>query len=367
MTAKDATQDAPDVARIGYTTPMLVTLATALLLSGCGVGEAAVVAEEAAPEPPAVPVEVTGVARGDVEATYSVTAVLEAEVESRITSRVQGDVLAILVEEGDLVSAGQLLARLDTRRIELQARRIQANVDRISNELQRAHGLYAQGLISEEEYDRLRFDLQATRAELESVLLDESYAEIRAPVAGIVSQRAIKLGNHLMPGDHAFTVTQLDTIEARVQVPQNEQGRIAAGQTVRLGFDALPGRVFSGTVERVNPVIDSTTGTFSVIVVPDAEAGELMPGMFGRVDIVYDQHEDALLVPAYALRQEDDLQLLYVVQDGIAQRREVQLGYRQDGHVEVLSGVAEGESIVILGQEQINDGTRVTARSVAGA
>jgi membrane fusion protein (multidrug efflux system) len=329
------------------------------VLTACGVGEAAVVADEAAPEVAAVPVAVASVTRGTVEATYSVTAVLEAKVEARLTSRVSGDVLEILVEEGEMVTAGQVLARLDTRRIELQARQVQAAVDRLTNELERSRSLHATGSISDEELDRIRFDLDANRAELQTVLLDRSYADIRAPVDGVISQRVIKLGNHLSPGDHTFTVTQLDAIEAQIQVPQTHQGLIVSGQPVRMAFDALPGQLFEGQVARVNPVIDRQTGTFKVTVTPSGEAAMLMPGMFGRIEIVHDRHEDTLMIPSDALRHEDDQQMLFVVADGVAQRRDVELGYSRDGMVEILEGIAEGESIVVLGQENINEGTVV--------
>jgi membrane fusion protein, multidrug efflux system len=345
---------------------LIVTAAMALSLAGCGVGEAAVVADEANPEVPAVPVAVTDVTRGSVEATYSVTAVLEAEVEARLTARVSGDVLEILVQEGQTVSAGQVLARLDTRRIELQARQVQAAVDRLTHELERSQELHESGVISDEAFDRLRYDLMANRAELETVLLDRSYAEIRAPVAGVVTQRAIKLGNHLTPGDHAFTVTQLDAIEAQVQIPQSHQGLIAIGQPVRMAFDALPDQVFTGTVERLNPIIDRQTGTFKVTVSPTGDSAMLMPGMFGRIEIVHDLHVDALLVPSDALRSEDDQQLLFVVDEGVAYRREVAVGYSRDGMVEIVDGIAEGESVVVLGQENINEGTVVTTVSRAG-
>jgi membrane fusion protein, multidrug efflux system len=336
------------------------------VLSACGVGEAAIVADEAAPQVPAIPVAVTDVTRGSVEATYSVTAVLEAKVEARLTARVSGDVLEILVEEGEMVTAGQVMARLDTRRIELQVRQAQSTVDRLSNELERSHALHQTSSISDEAYDRLRYDLEASRAELQTVLLDRSYADIRAPIAGVVSQRLVKLGNHLSTGDHAFTVTQLDAIEAQVQVPQAHQGLVVSGQTVRMTFDALPGQVFDGLVDRVNPVIDPQTGTFKVTVAPSGESAMLMPGMFGRIEIVHDQHDDALLIPVDALRREDDQQLLYVVADGVAHRRDVSVGYSRDGMVEVLEGIAEGESIVVLGQEHINEGTVVATVRRAG-
>jgi len=333
------------------------------MLSACGVGEAAVVADEtAAPEAPSVPVAVADVTRGAVEATYSVTAVLDPQVEARLTARVSGDVLEILVEEGQAVTEGQVLARLDTRRIELQARQVQAAVDRLSHQLARSSELHDAGAMSDEEFDRIRFDLESNRAELESVLLDQSYAEIRSPLDGVVTYRAVKLGNHLAPGDATFTVTQLDSIEAQVQVPQSHQGMIRTDQPVRMVFDALPGQVFEGRVARVNPVIDRQTGTFKVTVAPTGETAMLMPGMFGRIEIVHDVHDDALLIPTQALRREDDRQLLFVVDtDGIAHRLEVDLGYSRDGMVEVMDGVTEGDTVVIMGQDNINEGTRVAA------
>jgi membrane fusion protein (multidrug efflux system) len=127
----------------------------------------------------------------------------------------------------------------------------------------------------------------------------------------------------------------------------------------RLALDALPGAEYTGTVERISPRIDPVTGTFRVTLSVDSRDGELRPGMFARVEVVYEQRADALLVPAAAILAEDAERAVFVVEDGVARRRPVDLGFANGEQVEVVHGLTPRDDVIVVGQTGVRDGTPV--------
>lgn len=338
-----------------------ITLAPVLVLSllalqACGNGEAKLTEEE--DEIPTIPVEVAKVRQGSVTAFYSTTATLEAEREARVVPRLGGTIVELFVEEGDRVEAGQPLARIDDDRYRLTLAQAEANVRRLEQDFRRSQEMQARNLISAEAFERAKFEYEAQRAQFDLAKLELAHTTIKAPIDGTVSERLIKVGNTVNTAEPAFVVTAMDTLIATLHVPERELSRLAAGQPAHLTVDALAGQKFSGRIQRISPVIDPTTGTFRATVEVSSD-GSLKPGMFGRVNIVYDVRENTLLVPVEAVLAEDARTSLFVVVDGAAQRRDVVVGYRNNGSVEIREGVTEGESVVVTGQASLRDKTKV--------
>ena len=334
--------------------PVLVL--SALALHACGNGEAKLTEEE--PEVPAIPVEVAQVRQGSVTAFYSTTATLEAESEARVVPRLGGTIVELFVEEGDRVTAGQPLARIDDDRYRLSLAQAEANVRRLEQDFRRSQEMQSRNLISAEAFERAKFEYEAQRAQFDLAKLELSHATITAPIAGIVSERMIKVGNTVNTSEPAFVVTAMDTLLATLHVPERELSRLAAGQPAHITVDALAGRRFEGHIQRISPVVDPSTGTFRATVEVSSD-GALKPGMFGRVNIVYDVRDNTLLVPVEAVLAEDARTSLFVVVDGAAQRRDVEVGYRNNGSIEIRAGVTEGESVVVTGQASLRDKTKV--------
>ncbi len=306
-----------------------------------------------------VPVEVATAVRSPVTAAFQGTSNLVAEAESEVAAKTSGVVMEIFVEEGDLVRAGQVLARLDSDRQRLSLKQSEANLRKLENDYQRQQEMFNRKLISQDVFDRSRFDLDTQRAAFDMSKLELSYAEIRAPIEGVVSRRDVKVGNLIQINQTLFKIDDFDPLEAVINVPEREMRLIAADQPVQMLVDALPGQVFVGGVARVSPVVDATTGTFRVIAQFRDESKTLRSGMFGRVRIVYDQRNDALVVPRAALIGDDQDAALFVVDGDTAKRRKVTLGYSDNGKVEVIDGVSEGEMVVTLGQAALRDGVKV--------
>lgn len=274
-------------------------------------------------------------------------------------TKTSGVVLEIMVEEGDQVRAGQVLARLDSDRQRLSVKQSEANLRKLENDYKRQQEMFARKLISQDVFDRSRFDLDTQRAAHDMSKLELSYTEIRAPISGVVSKRMVKVGNLIQLNQPLFKIDDFDPLEAMINVPEREMRLIKAEQPVQMLVDALPDAVFTGSVARVSPVVDSNTGTFRVVAQFKDPTGRLRTGMFGRVRIVYDERADALVVPRSALVGDDKDASVFVVEDGTAKRRQVRLGYADGGQVEVVDGMSEGEQVVTLGQAALRDGSKV--------
>jgi membrane fusion protein (multidrug efflux system) len=348
-------------------TLMTISLSALMLatLSGCGTDARSQDTSSEADEPAAIAVEVTRVARGEVTSAYTGTATLVPERQSPAVAKLGGIVLEILVEEGDRVEEGQVLARLERERYEYQAQRTEAALRKLENELERATELHDRDLISADEYERIRFDTESQRAAHKLAQLDLEHTEIRAPIAGVVAERMIKVGNLVTQFQPVFMIDDFDPLWAVLYVPERELNLLAAGQPAVLRVDAFPDQRFAGEVLRISPVVDAETGTFRATVSFSDDSGRLRPGLFGRVQVIHDRRVDVPLVAPTALLNEDGETAVFVAtprEQGsghTVERRAIETGYRGEHGIEIISGLSEGETVVTAGKNSLRDGAAV--------
>jgi membrane fusion protein (multidrug efflux system) len=260
--------------------------------------------EQADKAPEAVPVEVAKAARRSIAASYTGTAPLEARAESQVVAKTSGVALQVLAEVGQPVRAGQVLVRFDSARAALQAAQSEAQLRKLEANYKRSQQLFAQQLVSANDLDQLRYDVENIRAVNRLAKLELSYANVTAPISGVIAERSIKTGNFVQINTPIFRIVDTARLEAVLNVPERELATLKAGLPVQLSVDALPGKPFQGRVDRVAPVIDSGSGTFRVICAFDG-GGLLQPGMFGRIRIDYDQRADAPVIPRNALLDDE--------------------------------------------------------------
>ncbi len=345
--------------RSGFTLlPAALALAALAALAGCQKEGGAQAKEKEDKGPDAVPVEVARVARRPIAASYTGTAPLEAPAESQVVAKTSGVALAVLVEEGQAVRAGQVLVRLDPDRARLQAAQSAAQVRKLEANYNRSVQLSKQQLISANDLDQLKYDLENARAVNRLADLELSYTNVVAPISGVIASRSIKTGNFVQINTPIFRIVDTSRLEATLNVPERELATIKAGQPVLLQVDAITGKTFQGTVDRVAPVVDSGSGTFRVIAAFDS-GGTLQPGMFGRIRIDYDQRANAAVIPRVALLEGETDPAVFTVREGKAKRVEVKLGYVDGAWAEVLSGLKLGDPVVTAGKVALRDGSAV--------
>jgi len=336
-------------------------LVCAIFLGACEPnGEEPDAAENEEEETVAIPVETTTPIRGDIVAVYSGTAPIEAFAEADVIAKVAGEVRELLVEEGDDVTQGQVLARLDGDRLRLELNQSEANLRKLQRDYERNVDLKDKDLISSGDFDKIRYEMEALEASFNLAKLELDYTQIRAPIDGVVSERFIKLGNTISANEPAFRVTSLDPLVAYLHVPEREYRHIARDQIVGIDIDALQGQRIIASVTRVSPIVDPQTGTFKITIEVSDNERRIKPGMFGRVSIVYDVHENVLQIPRSAILEESGETSVFVVEDGKAVRRIVQTGYSDSGMIEITEALNDGDQVVTVGQIGLKDDSVVT-------
>ena len=376
MNASQSSQSFPSWLRLGAVALVVASLS----LSGCSngngaesgkkdkAGEEVKLGKDGKPIPKieAVPVEVAKAARHAISASYSGTANLEAPGEAQVVAKTSGVMVQLLAEEGDQVKAGQVLARIDGDRVRLEAQRQLATVHKLENNFRRSQELAARKLVSAEASDQIKYDLESARASYALAKLELSYTNITAPISGVVAQRMVKPGNLIALNAPVFRIVNNSHLEGVLNAPEREMSRLKVGLPLRMVVDAVPGKVFVGKVDRISPVMDSGSGTFRVVCAFD-NAPDLRPGMFGRIEVVYDQRQDALTVPRIALLEDEGEPAVYIVVGKKAKRVPVELGYTNGEIAEVRKGLKDGDLVVTAGKVAIRDGTEVQVIDASGA
>lgn len=308
----------------------------------------------------AIPVEAVKVASSDVAAYYSGTATLEADEQATVVSQITGVVLEINAEEGDFVEEGQILAQVETDRYRLEVERTNAELKRLQTDYQRKKELFDKKLVSAEDFERVSAEFEAQKAAYDLAKLDLEYTSIRAPLFGFISERLVRAGNLVQLHQPVYRITSYDPLLAVLHVPERELSVLRKGLDVSMSLDAWPGQMFGGKVIRISPVVDPATGTFRVTAEIKDHDQMLKPGLFGRVEILYDTHQGVPVIPRSAVVTEDELSHVFVINaEGLATRRQVRLGYERDGLIEVIDGVADGETVVTAGKGSLSDGAHV--------
>ncbi len=348
--------------RVGAT-----AFACILLFSACqqGDGEHDRESDSDEDETAPVPVEVQVPIRGDIHATYTGTAPIEAFAEANVIAKVDGEVRRLHVEEGDPVSKNQVLATLDGDRLRLELSESEARLRKMQRDFSRNKELQAKGLISEGDFERIQYDMEALEASYNLAKLELDYTRIRAPIDGVISERYIKLGNTIKTGDTVYRVTSLDPLVAYLYIPEREFRQIEAGQAVRITIDALADEPVMATVTRVSPVVDATTGTFKVTIEMSGTGQRIKPGMFGRMSIIYDVHSNALQVPRSAIIEAAGESYVFVVEDNKGIRKSVKTGFSSNGIVEVTEGLNDGERVITVGHIGLKNDAKVVVINAA--
>lgn len=337
---------------------LLMLLLSALALNGCGdVNADNESSEKEDAEEITIPVEASALKTGKISSSYASTAVLEAKEEAFVVARANGIVQEILVEEGDYVEKGQVLAQLETERYRLNLVRAEANLTGLEKELEKVQNVHSRNLVSDDTYDKLVAQHDAAKAAVSLAKLDLSETTIKAPISGYIAERNAKVGNLTESFQRArmFHIVQQKILYGIVHLPEKELPNVHKGQHASLELLAIGESSIHAFVERISPVIDPQTGTFKVTLRVPNENNVLKAGMFSQVRLNYDTRENALLMPREALLDIDDELNVFVVEDGIANKTAVTVGYKENGMVEILSGLTPQDVVVTTGHHNLKD------------
>lgn len=275
-----------------------------------------------------------------------------------ITSKASNIVTVIRFEDGQRVQRGQVLLELDSVQARADLAAAEAASAESASQVKRSRELIATKVISDAQFDTLEATMKANEARVASARSRVEDTIIRAPFSGRVGLRRVSVGSLVNPGTIITTLDDISVIKVDFSVPENFLSGLREGLTVAATAAAFPGREFAGKVSGVDSRIDPVSRSVTVRAnVPNADLS-LKPGMFLNVTLSRDSHE-ALVVPEAALVPEQSRQFLFVVEDGRAVRREVRIGRRQPGRVEIVDGLRIGEVVIVEGTQKVREGGSV--------
>lgn len=331
----------------------------------------------------AAPVKVFKVKRQKISEKLFHTGVIEASRKINITPDIGGKIAKIHVEEGDRVQTGQVLAELDTRAIRLQLEQAQAglavaeaNYNDAKKNMDRMERLMKENAASEQQYEKIRLAYESAEAQLKQAQAAVNLAShnldvsiMKAPFSGVIASKNAEVGDVINPMMGGFsptsgvlTLMDFSRVKINVDVSQEDITRIKKGQTAFLGVTVFPEKVFEGKVSLVNITADSMTKKFKVEVTINNPDLILRPNTFGEVILEVSTHEDALVIPQKAVLENT---YVFLVQDGnTVGRREVTLGLQNADRIEIVTGLQEGDLVVVEGNFGLEDGASVEIKEV---
>jgi membrane fusion protein (multidrug efflux system) len=313
------------------------------------------------PNPPTLVVAAEA-KRQPIAETLAVVGSLAANEFVEVKSETEGTVAEILFQEGQPVTKGALLIRLDETKFTASLAEAEANLKMSQTTFDRNKQLLAGKLISQQEYDQTASMLQANLATVELRKRLWQDARIYAPFSGIVGARSISPGQVISKNSTFTWLVDLDTVKAEFNVPERIVGEVKTGQAIELKVAAFPKEKFKGEVYFLAPQVDPTTRTLLMKArIPNADH-KLKPGMFANLDLTLTLRDEAIIIPESALMTTGDRTAVYVIAaDGTAQMRPVKVGLRTPGQIEIVNGVQAGEKVVAEGVQKVRPGGPVKA------
>jgi len=314
--------------------------------------------------PPAMPVEAATARADTVVDAILATGQIEAMQSIELRPDVEGRLVQILVREGSPVARRTALFKIDDAELKAQVAQIEAERDLARQSLTRTRDLLQQKASSQAELERAEATMRSNEAQLELLKVRLGRTLVRAPFAGVMGQRYVSVGDYVTTTTRLAALQTVSPQRASFQVPERYAEQLEPGQSVTFRVAALPGREFTGRVDFVDPIVQLPGRTIMVKARVPNPRRELQAGMFIEARLATAVRPNAVIIPEDAILPLQGSNFVWVVADGKATRRQVELGVRSPGFVEVKSGVENAEQVVVGGQERLAEGAPVQATLV---
>ncbi len=305
-----------------------------------------------------VPVLLAPVTAESFTDNFSALGSIRANEAVDIRARISSVVTEIHFAEGQAVQRGDLLVELDSREIAAELAVAQAAYEKVKSQFDRSRSLRATQAVSQAQLDELAADLRRAEADVTAARTRLDHCSIRAPISGVVGLRHISPGGLVGPDTMITTLDDLQVVRLSFSVPETYLATVQNGMQVAATTSVYPDQEFTGTVVSIDPRVDAVTRSVTVVAKLANENRLLKPGMFMNVALQRSR-DNVLLIPEEALAPRSGRQFVFVVKDGVATEREVRLGIRAPGRVEITDGLSAGETVVAEGVQKLRDGAQV--------
>lgn len=311
-----------------------------------------------------IPVAIAEVEMRDLSLHRTVTAPVVAYLRVYVNAQTEGQLLDVLVEEGDIIKKGDLLARIDTRRQEAQLQIAEAALREVRHHYQRTKKLFEEQVVPKAEYEMAERQLAEAEASVNMWRVEAGFGEIHAPIDAIVAAKLVESGNTVSANQRLFTIEDHSLLVTRPALSELDIVQLDKGQQLNVTFDVFPGQVFQGSIRRIFPAADALTRLFSVEVELDQSQSSdiIRPGYLARMHFTTDHRSNVVAVMPESLVYRDNKVYVFIIDDGSVTQREVETGIRRDGWIEIRSGLNAGEQIAAGNIDALTDGANVEVR-----
>lgn len=334
----------------------IIYVAAAVMAVSCGSNNSKTAEQPQAAEVRLPNVTIMAASYKDVPQSDVYTANVEAYAKNNIAPQSPSRIQKIYVEVGDFVRAGQIVAKMD----EVSLNQSKLSMANDSLEYSRIKKLYEQGGVSKSDFDAMELKYNVTRSQYQNLLENTI---LRSPVSGVITARNYDQGD-MYGGSPIYVVEQITPVKLYVGISEMDYTRVKKNDTVTLTADALPGKTFTGRIARIYPTIDAATHTFTAEVNVANSDRLLRPGMYARVTVNFGSNHSIVVPDDCVVKQQGSgVRSVFVLQaDNTVKEVVVTLGRHFGTEYEILSGVAEGDKVVVKGQASLKNGSKVNVQ-----
>jgi len=332
-----------------------------------------------------VPVETQKITRKTITKEVNYTGDVKAEQEVKVFSKIPDRILSFEKDEGDYVNKGEVIAKIEATKIEqavIQAKAAvvsaKAQLVNLQSEYQRAKRLIKENAMSQQQFDGVKTQYEATRALVEQAVAAQVQAEsqladanVTTPISGVIGNRYYEQGDMATGPFPLVTVVQMNKVKVEVNAPEQDFGQLRIGQVANLYVLSYPDEIFTGKINKISPVLDPITRMGKIEILVHNEDKRLKPGMFAEVQICVNTMENVLAVPKHAVIENTELKRIngldvavvnshvFIENNGMACLRDIKISYTNGVVAVVSSGIKVDENLITVGQQSLNDSTKV--------
>lgn len=293
------------------------------------------------------------------ESSLSFLGTFDALHQNNVGSDGSGKIVKLLVDEGDVVSTGQPIAKLDDENILLQIQTVQLNIENLKNENARYSSLKKENVIASADYEKVELGLKTAEVQLKQLQKQLRSSTIVAPFSGVVTKKMVDLGTMVMPGTPIVELTDISSLKLTVSVPERDVLKFSKGQKISAKADVYGDQIFSGQVSNIAVQADAAHNFKVQANISNSGAKRIMAGMYGSINLGNNQSVTALAIPRKALVGSLKAPQVFVIRNGKAILTSFSAGTSDGDYIEVVSGLTRADKIVVKGQVNLENNSNV--------
>ncbi len=320
---------------------------------------AAAKVSEVKPEKPAVNVVTLTLSPTTIHDRINLPGSIEPWTRLRLMSKIGGTITEVLLREGDRVKKGDVLARIEATDYKIALDRAEAAYRLAKSEYLRDKSIYEKGVIPTSALEAKKTTMQTARADYENAKLLYSRTTVTSPMDGIIRRMDAKIGLQLSPGDPIAEILEIDRVKGVVGIPESDVTAVRRLNKINITVQALENRKISAKVHFLSPSPETIARLYNLELEIDNRDAEILPGMFIRADIVKKTVFGAIAVPFYSVISRNNEQFVYIEEDGIAKKHNVQLGIMEKWMVRITEGLKPGDRLIVEGHRDVEDGQKI--------